>query len=83
MTSEPFDPKTVTAEELAAYSRGVRRARWGAVIAGVLAALVGLWVTVRFLPEWVGVIVVILAFAGVYRLTYEGLKPPGANIKQD
>jgi hypothetical protein len=41
------------------------------VSAGVLAALVGLWVTVRFLHEWAGVIVV------------EGLKPPGANIKRD
>jgi len=83
MTREPFDPKTTTVEELAAYARGVRRARWGAAGAGAVAALVGLWVTVRFLPEWVGVIVVILAFAGVYRLAYEVLKPPGANIKND
>lgn len=49
----------------------------------VVAALVGLWVTVRFLPEWVGVIVIILEFAGVYRLGYEALKPPAANIKND
>jgi len=27
------------------------------------------------------VIVVILAFAGVYRLAFEALKPPGASIK--
>lgn len=81
MTGEAFDPKTTTLEELAAYSRRVRRARWSAVIAGVLAGLVGLWVTLRFLPEWVGVIVIILAGAGVYRLTFEALKPPGANIK--
>jgi len=81
MTAEAFDPKTTTVEELAAYSRKVRRARGMAAIAGALAGLVGLWVTLRFLPEWVGVIVVILAFAGVYRLAFEALKPPGASIK--
>ena len=41
----------------------------------------GLWITLSFLPQWVGVIVVILAGAGVYGLTFEALKPPGASIK--
>ena len=81
MTGETFDPKTTTLEELAAYSRRLRRARWSAAVAGLLAALAGLWVTLRFLQEWVGVIVIILAGAGVYRLTFEALKPPGAKIK--
>ena len=81
MAGEAFDPKTTTLEELAAYSRKMRRARLSAAIAGVLAALVGLWITLSFLPQWVGVIVLILAGAGIYRLTFEALKPPGASIK--
>ena len=36
MANEPFDPETVTVEELAAYSRKVRRARWSGVVAGAL-----------------------------------------------
>ena len=41
MTAEAFDPTTTTVEELAAYSRKVRRARGIAAIAGALAGLVG------------------------------------------
>ena len=83
MANEPFDPKTVTVEQLAAYARQVRRARIGAFIAGVIAAAVGFWITIRYAPEWMGIIVIVLAFAGAYRLAYELLKPAGASIKTD
>ena len=83
MADQAFDPKTVTVEQLAAYSRQVRRARIVAFVAGVVGAAIGFWITIRFAPEWVGIIIVVLAFAGVYRLAYELLKPAGANIKTD
>ena len=83
MADESFDPKTVTVEQLAAYARQVRRARTGALVAGAVAAIVGFWIAIKYAPEWMGVIVVVIAGVGVYRLVYEMLKPAGANIKTD
>ena len=83
MADQAFDPKTVTVEQFAAYARQVQRARMGALIAGLVAAAIGFWITIRYAPEWVGIIVIVLAGAGVYRLVYELLKPAGANIKTD
>ena len=61
----------------------LRHLQAGAFIAGVIAAAIGFWITIRFAPDWMGIIVIVLAFAGAYRLAYELLKPAGANIKTD
>jgi hypothetical protein len=84
MTDEPFDPKTVTVEELAEYSRRVRRARWSAVVAGVVAILPAFWAAMNMLPDWAdwaAIIVLVVIPAGAYRLTFELLKPPRADIR--
>jgi hypothetical protein len=83
MADEAFDPRTATVEQLAAYARQVRQARIGALLAGVAAGAVGFWITIRYAPDWIGIIVTVLAFAGGYRLVYDLLKPAGANIKTD
>jgi hypothetical protein len=83
MADEAFDPKTVTVEQLAAYARQVRRARIGALVAGLVAAAIGFWITIRYAPQWVGIVIIVLLGAGAYRLVYELLKPAGANIKAD
>jgi hypothetical protein len=83
MTNEPFDPKTVAVEELAAYSRKVRQARWSGMIAGAVALLPAIWVALNMLPDWAdwaAIIVVVAVPAGIYRLTFELLKPPGASV---
>ncbi|HEY7204441.1 MAG TPA: hypothetical protein VIA61_09105 [Methylomirabilota bacterium] len=83
MADEAFDPKTVTVEQLAAYARQVRLARIGALIAGLVGVAVGYWITNRYAPDWVGIVIIVLLGAGAYRLVYEVLKPRGANIKTD
>lgn len=83
MADQPFDPNTVTVEELATFSRRARRARWSGVVAGAVALLPALWVALYMLPDWLdwaAIIIVVLIPVGAYRLTFELLKPVGANI---
>lgn len=85
MSNEPFDPKTVTAEELAAYSRKVRRARHIGIVVGLAAVLPAFWVAMRMLPDgadWMAILIVVLVPIGLYRLTFEVLKPTGASINE-
>jgi hypothetical protein len=84
MANEPFDPETVTVEELAAYSRKVRRARWSGVVAGALLVWPAYWAATHLLPDaldWAAIIVLVLVPIGAFRLIFELLKPPGASIK--
>jgi hypothetical protein len=83
MTNEAFDPKTVTAEELAAYSRRARRARWSGIVAGALLIWPAFWAATQLLPDsldWAAIIIVVLVPIGAFRLIFELLKPPGASI---
>ena len=84
MAIEPFDPKTMTVEELAAYSRKVRRARWTGIVVGVLLIWPAFWAATQLLPDsldWAAIIIVVLVPIGAFRLIFELLKPPGASIK--
>jgi hypothetical protein len=83
MANEPFDPKTATVEQLAAYARQVQRARACALVAGVVGFGVGLWLATHYDLGWMAIVVVVLAAVGPYRGAYELLKPAGANIKTD
>jgi len=83
MANEPFDPKTVSVEELAAYSRKVRRARWSGIVAGALLIWPAFWAATQLLPDsldWAAIIIVVLVPIGAFRLIFELLKPPGASI---
>lgn len=83
MANEPFDPKTVTVEELAAYSRKVRRARWSGIVVGALLIWPAFWAATHLLPDsldWAAIIVLVLVPIGAFRLIFELLKPPGASI---
>ena len=85
MVNEPFDPRTVTAEELAAYSRRLRLARWTGIAVGVLLIWPAFWAATHLLPDsldWAAIIVLVLVPLGAYRLIFELLKPPGASIKE-
>jgi drug/metabolite transporter (DMT)-like permease len=83
MANEPFDPKTVSVEELAAYSRKVRLARWSGIVAGALLIWPAFWAATHLLPDsldWAAIIIVILVPIGAFRLIFELLKPAGASI---
>jgi hypothetical protein len=83
MATEPFDPKTVTVEELAAFSRKMKRARQTGMVVGAVAFLPALWAALNMLPDWAdwaAIIIVVLVPIGAYRLTFELLKPAGASI---
>ena len=83
MANEPFDPKTVSVEELAAYSRKVRRARWSGIVAGALLIWPSFWAATHLLPDsldWAAIIIVVLVPIGAFRLIFELLKPPDASI---
>jgi hypothetical protein len=83
MANEPFNPETTTVEELAVYSRKVRRARWTGIVVGVLLIWPAFWAATHLLPdslEWAAIIVLVLVPIAAFRLVFELLKPPGARI---